>query len=120
MPADLVGEVIGDRDLQEMPGDTFVSEQRARVFDGRADVEVAALRVVGWDEVEAAVVGVVDARRIHEAARAGRLERLGELADLERADVAGDGDEPLGVEKVYHLFLAALIRGEERLLCGWA
>src|SRR5438477_8046370 len=56
LAANLVLQMIGDRDLQEMPGDAFVSENRARVFDRRADVEVLAVRVVSRDEVEAAVV----------------------------------------------------------------
>ena len=37
-------------------------KDRPRVFDGGADVEVVALRVVRRDEVEAAVVGVKDAK----------------------------------------------------------
>src|SRR5438477_11401029 len=98
MAPDLIGEVIGDRDLKEVAGDPFVSEDRSWIFDGRADVEVAALRVVRRDEVEAAVVDVVETGRVHEAAGAGRLERFRKLANEERADVVGDGDQPLLLE----------------------
>src|SRR5712664_4064650 len=100
MPADLIGQMIGDRDLQKMSGDPFVPEDGARIFDGRADVEVAALRVVRGDEEEAAVVGVVESRRIHEAARTGRLEGFRKLANDERSDVVGDGDEPFLFEEI--------------------
>ena len=93
MAADFVVEMVGDRDLQKVSGNPFVPEDRPRVFDGRADVEVLALRVVRGDEVEAAVVGVVDARRIHESARTGRLEGLGELADLKRPEVRRQRDQ---------------------------
>ena len=60
LAADLVAQVVRDRELQEVPGDPLVAEDGARVFDRRPYVEVAALRVVGRDEVEAARIVVVE------------------------------------------------------------
>src|SRR5205823_3153334 len=77
LAANLILQMIRDRDLEEVSRDSFMSENRSRIFDRRADIKIAAVRVVGRDEVEAAVVFVVEARRIHEAARTGRLECVG-------------------------------------------
>ena len=74
LPANLVFQMIRDRKLQEMPRDSFVAENRARVFDGGADVEVLALRIVSRNEIETSWVLVVNAGRIHEAARTRGLE----------------------------------------------
>ena len=90
-----------------------MAEDRPRVLDGGADVEVAALRVVRGDEEEAARVLVVDARRVHEAAGARRLEGLGQLADLERPDVRRDRDELIRLQEVDHLPLTRLVRRQE-------
>ena len=119
MAPDLIRQMVSDGDLEEVTGDPFVSEDRPRIFDGGANVEVAALRVVRGDEVEATVVDIVKTGRIHEATGAGRLERFRKLTDEERPDVIGDGDEPLLLEEVDHLLLSALIRGQECLLIGW-
>ena len=45
LPANFVLQMIGDRELQEMPGNSFVPENRPRIFDRRANVEV--LRLAG-------------------------------------------------------------------------
>src|SRR5438045_8601158 len=95
-----------------------MSENRSRIFDRGADIKIAAVRVVGRDEVEAAVVFVVEARRIHEAARTGRIECVGKLLDEKWAEVVGKCDEILVAEKFDHLLFARLIRGEERLMIG--
>ena len=95
MSANLVGQMIGDRDLKEMAGDAFVAEERAGVLDCRANVKVAALRIVGRDEVEAAVVRIINAGWIHKPAGTGRLERFGKLANQKRSDVFGNRDQPL-------------------------
>ena len=62
--------MVGDRDLQEVAGDSFVPEDGARVFDRRTDVEVARLAglYVGIQSETRRWVLVVLARRIHEAA----------------------------------------------------
>src|SRR6266536_5008369 len=110
--------MIRDGDLQEMSRNAFVAEDGPRIFDGGADVEVAALRVVGRDEKESAVVGIVDARRVHEAAGTRRLERLRKLANEKRSDVIGNRDQPLLFEELDHFLFAALIRLERSLLIG--
>src|SRR5258708_7278250 len=90
-------------------------EDRTWVLDGRANVEVVALRVVGRDEEETAIVGVVDARRVHESPRTGRLECLGELPDLERTEIRRQGHQILCLEKIDHLLLAAFVCGKKGL-----
>src|SRR4029453_10041003 len=73
---DLVGEMVRDRNLQEMPGDPFVAEDRARVLDRGAYVEVPAFRVVRRYEEDPPRVLVVDTRWVHEATRTRWLERF--------------------------------------------
>src|SRR5438034_2270686 len=119
LAADLVGQMIGDRELKEMSRDSFVSEDWPRVFDRRADVEVSTLWVVRRDEVKAGRVAVVDPRRVHESAGARGFERLGQLPDLEPSHVTGDRDEMVGFEKIRDLGETDLIRFEKiRLVSG--
>src|ERR1700690_2081149 len=93
MAPDLIRKVIGDRNLQKMPGNTLVAEDRARILNCCSNIEVAALGVVRRDVVEARRVPIVEPGWIHEATRRGRFERLGELADLKRTDVSGDRNQ---------------------------
>ncbi len=86
--------MIGDRELQEVTRNAFMTQDRARVFDRRADVEVLAGRVVRRNEVKAAVVFIVNAGRIHETTGTGRLERFRQLSNLERANVRGNRHQP--------------------------
>src|SRR5207247_2357077 len=58
-------------------------------------------------------VRVVDARWVHEAARARRLECLGELADLESPDVRRNRDEAVRSEEVGDLLETRLVGGEK-------
>src|SRR5262245_53966613 len=102
--------MVGDRELEEVSGNSFVPEDGAGILDGGAEVEVPALRVVGGDEIEARGVLVVEARRVHEAARARRLERLRQLPDLEGAQVRRDGDEVVRREEVGDLAQPSLVR----------
>src|SRR6476619_3139791 len=118
MTADLVTILVCDRDLQEVPRNPLMPEDRSGVFDRGADVKVAAVRVVRGNEVKPPVVAVVEPRRIHESPGTRRLERLGQLADEERADVAGNRDQVLVAQKLHHLIETALVRGEERGLIG--
>src|SRR5258708_771870 len=118
MSSDLVLEVIRDRELEEVTGDPLVAKDGARVLDRGADVEVAALRIIRGDEIEAARVSIVDAWRIHETAWTGRLEGVGKLADQERAKVRRQRDEPFVLKELDHLLLATLISLEEGLLIG--
>ena len=77
LPADLVFQMIRDRKLQEVSGDSFVAEHRARIFDRRANVEVLTFGIVSRNEIETRRVLVVNARSIHEAAGTCRLEGFG-------------------------------------------
>ena len=89
LTANLVRQMIRDRELQEMPGNSFMPENRARIFDRGADVKVLRLRIVGRNEIETGRVLVVNTGRIHETAGAGRLERVRQLSNLKRAEIIG-------------------------------
>ena len=56
LPANLVLELVGDGDLQKVPRYSLVAENRSRVFDGRANIKITALRIVGRNKIEAARV----------------------------------------------------------------
>ena len=102
-----------------MSGNALVSNERPWILDRRADVEVPALRVVGRDEIESARVGVVDSRRIHEPAGTRGLECLGQLTDLEPADVFRDRDQPIGPQEVGDLHEPRFVRPQKvRLVRG--
>src|SRR5262245_11460166 len=102
---DLVGEMVRDRNLQEVPGDPFVAEDRARILDRSAYVEVPALRVVRRYEEEPTRVLVVDTRRVHEATRTRWLERFRKLSDLERAEIGGKSDQISRLHELDHFLL---------------
>src|SRR5690348_3748615 len=111
--------MVGNGELKEMTGYPFVPEDRARVLDGGRNVEVPALRIVDRDEVEAAGIPVIDARRVHEAARAGRFERLRQLPNEELAQVGRDRDKLVGPKKCDDLIQPRLIgRQKLRLIPG--
>src|SRR5260370_22733034 len=116
MTANLVLQMVRDRDLKKMSGNAFVSEDGTRIFDGSANVEVPAVRVVGRDEVKTAVVGIEDSWRIHETAGTGRLERLRKLANEKRPDVIGNRDQAFVFEELHHLLFTALIGLQKCLL----
>src|SRR5215469_9951814 len=113
LPANLIGNVIRNRYLQEMSGNALMAQDGARIFDRRANVEVVALRVIGWDEIETARILVIDTGRIHEAAGRGRLERFGKLADFEGTDIRGDRDQPVRLQEVDDLREPRLVRGKK-------
>src|SRR5262245_12659889 len=102
---DLVWEMVCDRNLQEMPGDAFVTEDWARVLDRGAYVEVPALRVVRRDEEEPTRVLVVDTRRVHEATGTRRFERFRKLSDLERAEIGRKSDQVSRLQELDHFLL---------------
>src|SRR5258707_4390566 len=108
--------MIRDRQLQEVTGDALMAEDGPRVFDRRADVYVAARWIVGRDRVEAARVGIIDPRRVHEAAGRRRLERRGKLADEKRAEIGGQRDQLVGRQVIDDVVLARLVGGEKVLL----
>src|SRR5207248_6053899 len=106
LAADFVWQVIGDRELQEVAGDSFVTQDRSWVFDGRANVEILALRIVSRDEIKTRRVLVVNARRIHEAAGTRRLERFGQLANFKAAKIRRQRDQLVLFQETDHFGLA--------------
>src|SRR5260370_22444664 len=101
--------MIRDRELQKVAGDSFVTENGARVFDGRANIKVTALGIVGGDEIKARIVFVVNAGRVHETAGTGGLERFGQLANFKAAEIARQRDEMILFQETNHLSFAALV-----------
>src|SRR5437762_14296844 len=96
LPANFIGQMIGNRQLQEVPWNAFMSEDRSRIFDRRANIKILRLRVVSRDEIETGRVFVVNARRIHKTARAGRLERFRQLPDLKRTEIIRSEERRVG------------------------
>src|SRR6266542_3210028 len=101
--------MVRDRQLEKMTRNAFVSEDGPRIFDGGADVKVAALRVVGRNEIKAGRIGIVDPRRVHESAGARGLERFGKLTDLEAAHVGRDRHQAVRTQKVSELLESHLV-----------
>src|ERR1700741_28922 len=99
--------MIGNGELQKVAGNSFMAEDRAWVLNRRANVKVFRLRVVSRDEIKAAVIFIVNAGRIHKAAGAGRLERLGQLANFKSSQIGRQSDQAIGFEEVDHLGFAA-------------
>src|SRR5205085_3598157 len=87
LAADFVAELIRDRELHEMAGNSFMAEDRARVFDRGTDIEIFRLGVVSRNEIKAGRIFVVNAGGIHETAGTGRLEGFGQLPNLEAAQI---------------------------------
>src|SRR5712664_1744140 len=106
LPANFVLQVIRDRELQEVAGDAFVAENRARVFDGRANIKVTAPGIVGGNEIEARIVFVVNAGRVHETAGTGGLERIRQLANFKAAEIRRQRDEMILLQETNHLSFA--------------
>src|SRR5439155_25885842 len=52
LPPDFVIQMIRDRELEKMSRNSFVSEDRPRVFNRRANIKILRLRIVSWDEKE--------------------------------------------------------------------
>ena len=118
LAANLVAQMIRDRELEKMSGNAFVSENRTRIFDCRANVKILRFRIVGRDEIEAGRILVVNAGRIHEAARAGRLERFRQLPNLKRPEIIRQGDKIVFLQEADHFCFAAFVRFEEGFLIG--
>src|ERR1700738_1500760 len=111
--------MIRDRELQKVSRDSFMAENRPRVFNGRADIEVFALRIVSGNEIETARVLVVNAGRIHEAAGAGWLERLGQLPDFKVTEIRREGDQLVLFEEADHFRLATFVGFQKIVLIFW-
>src|SRR4051794_30365248 len=108
--------MIRDRQLEEMAGNAFVTEDWSRVFDGGADVKVAALRIVGGNEIKSGRIGIVDPGWVHESTGARRLERFGQLTDLEAAHVRRYRHQTIRAQEVSELLESHFVRLEEILL----
>src|SRR5947207_736517 len=99
-----------------MSGNSFVTEDRPRIFNRGANIKILRLRIVRWNEIKTGRVLVVNARRIHEATGAGWLERVRQLANLKRAEIIWQRYEVVLLQKVDHFRLAALVRLQKRCL----
>ena len=93
-----------------MPGNALVSEDWPRVFNRCANVKVLRLRIVSRDEKKAGWIFVVNAGRIHETARAGRLKRLGQLPNLKWTKVIRQRHKIVLFQEADHFCLAAFVR----------
>src|SRR5438552_18465545 len=98
LPANFIGQMIGNRELQEVPRNAFMSEDRSWIFDRGANIKIRRLWIVSRDEIETGRVLVVNARGSHEPARTGRLERSGQLPDSTRTEISGQANELLFVQ----------------------
>src|SRR5260370_31022172 len=101
--------MIGDRELQKMSGNTFVTEDWSRLFDRGSDVKVFRLRIVSGNEIETGRILVVNSGRIHKAARAGRFERFRQLPNLNCAEVIGDCNELMFLQEINNFRLSAFV-----------
>src|SRR5216684_4418182 len=101
--------MIRDRELQKVARNSFVTENRARVFDGRANIKVTALGIVGGNEIKARIVLVVNAGRVHETAGTGGLERFGQLANFKAAEIRRQRNEMILLQETNHLSFATFV-----------
>ena len=74
---DFVAQVICNRELEKMAGDTFVPKDGPGIFDGSSNIKVFRLRIVSRNKEETCWVFVVNARRIHESTWTCGLKRVG-------------------------------------------
>src|SRR5437870_12171502 len=116
LAANLIWQMVRDRKLEEVAGYSLVTEDRSGIFYRRANIEVFALRVVRRNEIETTIVFIIDAGWIHEAAGAGWLEGFGKLANLKPAQVGRHSDQPIGLQKIYHLGETAFVCFQKGLL----
>src|SRR6266404_5262494 len=93
LAANFVIQMVGYRELQKMTGDTLVPQNRSRVFNCGADIEIFARRIVSGNEIKAAVVFVVNARRIHKPTRTCWFESFRQLSNLKTTKIRRKGGE---------------------------
>ena len=96
-----------------------MTKDRARIFDRRANIKIPALRIVGGNEIEAARVFVVNTGRVHESARAGRLERCGQLANFKPSQIWRKRDQVILFQVSNHLGFATFISFKKVVLILW-
>src|SRR6266478_5464645 len=116
LPADFASQMVGYRELQKMARDSLMPNNRPRVFNGGADVEIFARRIVSGNEIKTAVVFVVNARRIHETTRARWFESFRQLTNLKTTKIGRQGNEMIGLQKLYHLRFTAFVSLQKFLL----
>src|SRR5258708_34586126 len=102
--------MICNRELEKMSGDTFVSEDWPRIFNCCANIKILRVRIIRRNEKETCRILVVNAGWIHEAPRAGRLKRFGQLSNLEWPKVIGQRDKVVLLQEVDHSRLSAFVR----------
>src|SRR4030095_1771097 len=99
-----------------MTRNALMAQNRPRVFDGRTNIKVLTRRIVAGNEIETAVVFVIDTGWIHETARTRGFESLGQLTNREWTKIVGQRDQFICLEIVDHLLLTTLVRLQESLL----
>src|SRR5258705_3182195 len=104
------------RKLEEVARYPLVAEDGSGIFYGCANVEVFALRVVSRNEIEATIVLIVNAGRIHEAPGTGWLKRLGQLANLKAAELCRHGYQIILLQEGHHFSQTTLVRLQKRFL----
>ena len=85
-------QMIRDRELQKMSWDSFMTKDRPRIFDRRANIKVFRLRIIGRKEKKPGRIFVVNAGRIHETTRAGWFKGIRQLPNLKWAEIIGQRD----------------------------
>src|ERR1043166_2264847 len=105
--------MVRDRELHEMARNAFMAEDRPWVFDRRANIKILRLQIVSRNKKETAWVLVVNTGRIHEPARAGRFERVGQLSNLKRPEIIGNRHDLMFPQEIDHLGLAAFVSFEK-------
>ena len=119
LTAYLVAEMIRDRDLHEMPRNSFMTKDRPRIFNRSPDIEVLRLRIVSWNEKEAARVFVIKTWRIHKSTGTRRFKRFRQLPNFEPTQILRNRYQLMFLEKIYHLLFPAFVSFQEGRLIGW-
>src|SRR5919201_1082197 len=101
-----------------MSGNPFMPENRPRIFNRGANIEILRFRIVGGNKKESRWVLVVNTGRIHKTAGAGWLEGLGQLSNLKRAKIIWQSHKIVLLQEADHLCFAAFILFQERFLVG--
>src|SRR6266478_9526640 len=99
-----------------MSGNAFVPKDWPGVFNRCANIEILRVWIVRRNKKEPGWIFIVNAGGIHEAARAGGLERLGQLSNLKRPEVIRQRDKIVVLQKTDHFCLATFVRFQERAL----
>src|SRR6266496_5747896 len=96
-----------------------MAQKRSRIFDGRTNIEVFTRWIVSGNEIEAAIVLVVNAWCIHETSGTRRLKGFRQLTNFKPAKVRRHCDQSVGFEEFDHLGFAALVSLQKGFLVFW-